>query len=130
MLKGIEQTDILNTIGKVGYNNPNVHFGCKPQKYPNDSFNGKSLLLIAGATAGAIIFRKNIAGLFKNLFPDAAIYIGKKYKTISKAINDFCSKHKIANTILQYTKKGKNTVLEYADKFANTIKNFFIPQNK
>ncbi len=105
MVQGIQNQSAINAANGVNYDNGHAVYYV-PQKYENDSFNGKTLLTIAGI-AGAVIFRKNIGNFVKNHFPKIAEFFSTK---ISKPVGDFMAKHK-DNFIIKGIKKAEELFL-------------------
>jgi len=115
MVQGIQNQKAIGAMNGVNYDNGNaVYF--VPQRQGSDSFNGKTLLTIAGI-AGAVIFRKNIGNFVKKHFPKVAEFFGKN---IAKPVSDFVAKHQ-DNFIIKGLKKAEEMFL----KAEKSVHNFF-----
>ena len=121
MVYGINNVQGLNATS-FERTNSNVNFGqTKPMEA--DTYKGKGLLMLAGV-AGAVIFRKNIAGFFQKVFPNASKFVAQNFAKLTNAVKKFCANNKFAGKVADLAKKGIN----YAKGFYNKIVSFFKPQ--
>ena len=132
MVQGIQNQKAINATNGINYDNGGmVYYAAQGQKH--DSFNGKTLLTIAGI-AGAVIFRKNIASFVQKHFPKVAEFFGKNISTPTK---NFFAKHK-ENFIIKFFTKAKDTFLNAEQKVYNffnkskpaNTNQFILTQNK
>jgi len=87
MVQGINNVQQLQALQATSFGQGNVSL--LNQKAQSDSFNGKTLLTLAGI-AGAIVFRKNIAGFVGKHFPKVAEWCSKH---LAKPVKEFMVKH-------------------------------------
>ena len=112
MVQGINQQHVEAMLALNALNNAGAtqRYNAPPMK--QDSFNGKTLLTIAGV-AGAIIFRKKIGSWIKKLLPNTSIGVNNDWQV-------FKFKHR-DNFIM----KGLKKIGEGYVGFENWVKGVF-----
>ncbi len=118
----VQNVNQLKAIQAMQYanNSSGVNFGAT-QPTPPDSYGGKTLLTVAGV-ASAVIFRKNLAGFFQKVFPNASNFVAKNFTKISNVVKNFCANNKIAGKIAGILGKGSKMFVGLCDKLGSIFK--------